>query len=128
MFYQRSDQTNFAREDGIDHKELPAAIIFTALYVPVLCLYVYHSIRSTYVYKFLSMFCLRESTRIRPMSHVTHADDDLLVRVVAFAMRAVLSGSSTAGNDINVVVAELIIYNIGFSGLLYSAYGLVLDR
>lgn len=59
-----------------------------------------------------------------------HLDPDstVLVRVVAFTMRAILSGSDTAGRNRNVVIAELIIYNVGFFGLLYSAYTLVLDR
>lgn len=43
-------------------------------------------------------------------------------------MRAILAGSDTAGTNVNVVVAEAIIYGVGFFGLLYSAYTLVLDR
>ena len=43
-------------------------------------------------------------------------------------MRAALAGSESAGENVNVVVAQMVIYNVGFSGLLYSAYTLVLDR
>ena len=50
------------------------------------------------------------------------------VRATAFTMRAVLAGSSTAGTNLNVYIAEQVIYSIGFFGLLYSAYTLVLDR
>lgn len=43
-------------------------------------------------------------------------------------MRAILAGSDTAGQNLNLVIAESIIYSVGFFGLLYSAYTLVLDR
>ena len=39
-----------------------------------------------------------------------------------------LSGSATAGTNLNLYVAESVIYGVGFFGLLYSAYTLVLDR
>ncbi|KAJ3555282.1 hypothetical protein NM688_g2666 [Phlebia brevispora] len=100
---------NFARIDGIDHNELPAAIIFTVIYVPVTLLLVLFSIRQpTYVFRALTLFSI--------------------VRIAAFTMRAILSGSATAGDNVNLVVAQMVIYNVGFSALLYSAYTLVLDR
>lgn len=43
-------------------------------------------------------------------------------------MRAIMSGSDTAGQNLNLFVAEGVIYSAGFFGLLYSAYTLVLDR
>ena len=43
-------------------------------------------------------------------------------------MRAVLAGSESAGEDLNLVIAESIVYSVGFFGLLYSTYTLVLDR
>lgn len=43
-------------------------------------------------------------------------------------MRAVLAGSDGAGANINLVIGETIVYSVGFFGLLYSAYTLVLDR
>ena len=51
-----------------------------------------------------------------------------LVRATAFALRAVLAGSSTAGTNLNLYIAQQVIYSVGFFGLLYSAYTLVLDR
>lgn len=48
--------------------------------------------------------------------------------MVAFILRAVLSGSATAGNSLGLFIAQQVIYSIGFFGLLYSAYTLVLDR
>ena len=43
-------------------------------------------------------------------------------------MRAVLAGSDSAGTNIELLIAESIVYSVGFFGLLYSAYTLVLDR
>lgn len=43
-------------------------------------------------------------------------------------MRAVIAGSTSAGNDQNLVIGYTVLFNIGFFGLLYSAYTLVLDR
>ena len=51
-----------------------------------------------------------------------------IVRIVAFVLRAILAGSDSAGRNLNLLVAEQIIYSTGFFGLLYSAYTLVLDR
>lgn len=51
-----------------------------------------------------------------------------VVRMVAFILRAVLSGSATAGTKLGLFVAQQVVYSIGFFGLLYSAYTLVLDR
>lgn len=43
-------------------------------------------------------------------------------------MRAVLAGDEKAGENLNVVIAEGIIYSVGFFGLVYSSYTLALDR
>lgn len=51
-----------------------------------------------------------------------------LVRVVAFAMRALLTKRETAGENFHFVLAQQIIYGIGFFGVLYSAYIMVIDR
>ena len=53
---------------------------------------------------------------------------DCPVRAVSFAMRAVLAKSESAGENFNLVLAQQIIYGVGFFGILYSAYTLVLDR
>jgi hypothetical protein len=50
------------------------------------------------------------------------------VRVIAFAMRAALTKSESAGENFNLVLAQQIIYGVGFFGILYSAYIMVLDR
>lgn len=55
-------------------------------------------------------------------------DSFFLVRVVAFAMRAVLAGSESTAENLNVVIADEALFSIGYFGLIYSAYNLVLDR
>lgn len=52
----------------------------------------------------------------------------LAARVVAFTLRAILSSDESAGENLGLVIAEQIIYSVGFFGLVYSAYTLVLDR
>ncbi|EKM53605.1 uncharacterized protein PHACADRAFT_125442 [Phanerochaete carnosa HHB-10118-sp] len=100
---------NYARLEGIQKSELPGAIILAAIYLPLFIFNVVRSIRHpTYVLFVLSFFCI--------------------VRVTAFTLRAILAGSDTAGENVSLVIAESIIYSVGFFGLLYSAYTLVLDR
>ncbi|KAG5642854.1 hypothetical protein DXG03_002031 [Asterophora parasitica] len=41
-------------------------------------------------------------------------------------MRAILAGPG--GNNINLIIAEQVLFSIGFFSLLYSAYTLVMDR
>ena len=53
---------------------------------------------------------------------------DISVRVVSFAMRAALAKRESAGENFNLVLAQQIIYGVGFFGILYSAYTMVLDR
>ncbi|KAK1224547.1 hypothetical protein PQX77_012559 [Marasmius sp. AFHP31] len=43
-------------------------------------------------------------------------------------MRAVLAGSSTAGTNRSLVIAEQVLVSIGFFALLFGAYGLALAR
>jgi len=87
----------------------PLALIFTLIYIPLLGLFVFKAVRnSTYVLWITAFFCQ--------------------VRVVSFAMRAVLAKSESAGENFNLVLAQQIIYGVGFFGILYSAYTMVLDR
>lgn len=100
---------NYARYEGIEKSELPGAIIMAVVYLPLFILNVVRSIRNpTYVLIVLALFCA--------------------IRVTAFTLRAILAGSDTAGENINVYIAESVIYSVGFFALLYSAYSLVLDR
>ncbi|EKM53597.1 uncharacterized protein PHACADRAFT_211270 [Phanerochaete carnosa HHB-10118-sp] len=98
---------NYARYEGIE--KLPGAIIMAAVYLPLFILNIVRSIHHpTYVLIVLSLF--------------------YVIRTTAFTLRAILAGSNTAGNNINVYIAESVIYSVGFFGLLYSAYTLVLNR
>lgn len=72
MFSKRAEQINYARVEGIEHKELPAAIVFAAIYVPLLCLCIFYSLRSTYVYKSLTLFSLSKPPYIIRLFYVTH--------------------------------------------------------
>jgi hypothetical protein len=51
-----------------------------------------------------------------------------IVRVTAFTLRAVLAGKESAGENLNLLIATQVLYSVGFFGLIYSAYTLVLDR
>ena len=54
-----SRSINYAAFDGIHHNELPIAIVFCALYVPWVLLYVSFSLRKpTFVFRILVIFCL----------------------------------------------------------------------
>ena len=53
---------------------------------------------------------------------------DCLVRIVSFAMRTILAKSESAGENFDLVLSQQIIYGVGFFGILYSAYSMVLDR
>ncbi|KAI0821015.1 hypothetical protein BC629DRAFT_1587347 [Irpex lacteus] len=100
---------NYAREEGIFKSELAGAIIFAIVYIPLFIHNVFRSIRRpTYVLIVLAVFCI--------------------IRITAFTLRAIIAASDTAGQNLNLVVAASIIYGVGFFGLLYSAYTLVLDR
>ncbi|KZT03950.1 uncharacterized protein LAESUDRAFT_728655 [Laetiporus sulphureus 93-53] len=102
-----SSDINYAHAEGI--YSVAGAVILTVVYAPLLAFYLFRSVtRPTYVHFVLALFCL--------------------VRVVAFALRAALAGNSAAAHNENVLIAEEIIYQVSFFGVLYSAYTLVLDR
>jgi hypothetical protein len=97
---------NYAKAFGIE--SVPAAIVFTFLYIPLFGWFARQSLRRpTYVHFVLTFFCT--------------------LRIVTFAMRAALAGSESAGENVNLLIADEIISGVGYFGLLYSAYILVLD-
>lgn len=49
------------------------------------------------------------------------------VRIAAFGIRAALAGLDSAGQTLGLLIADEILSSVGFFGLLYSAYTLVLD-
>jgi len=98
---------NYAK--ALQINSFPLALIFTLIYVPLLGVFVFKAVRnSTYVLWITAFFCQ--------------------VRVVSFAMRALLTKSESAGENFDLVLAQQIIYGVGFFGILYSAYIMVLDR
>ncbi|ESK88733.1 hypothetical protein Moror_2995 [Moniliophthora roreri MCA 2997] len=98
---------NYARYLG--YNSVAAAIVFTILYVPLLAWFLFQLTRGrSRILIILSVFCA--------------------IRIAAFAIRAVLCHSSSAGEDLGLVIADQVLFSVGFFGLLYGAYGLVMDR
>ncbi|KAJ7023474.1 hypothetical protein C8F04DRAFT_1271396 [Mycena alexandri] len=90
-------------------ESIPAAVILAIIYFPLFLWFIRQSIKNTtYVYISLTVFCL--------------------MRVVAFALRAILIASTSLGNNKNVLIAAEVMFGVGFFALLYSAFTLVLDR
>ena len=48
--------------------------------------------------------------------------------MVAFILRSLLADVPADGENLDFFVAYQVIYSVGFFGILYSAYTLVLDR
>jgi len=89
-------------------KSFGLAIAFASIYAMLLGVFVFKAVmNSTYVLWVTAFFCQ--------------------VRVVSFAMRAALAKSESAGGNFDLVLAEQIIYGVGFLGILYAAYIVVLD-
>lgn len=98
---------NYAKAYGIE--SVAGAVIFAILYVPLLVLYIRQAIlRPTYVFVVIALFCA--------------------VRIAAFVLRALLASVAEDGQNLQLFIAYEILYNVGFFGLLYSAYTLVIDR
>ncbi|KJA18843.1 hypothetical protein HYPSUDRAFT_168757 [Hypholoma sublateritium FD-334 SS-4] len=97
---------NFAKAFG--YHSLGAAIIFALLYFPLLAYFIFQSFaRPTYVHFVMVVFCL--------------------IRIAAFSLRAVLVSIESEGQKLSLLIADQILFGVGFFGLLYSAYTLVLD-
>ncbi|KAJ7118402.1 hypothetical protein C8R43DRAFT_934149, partial [Mycena crocata] len=99
--------TDYTTVFGFD--SIPVAVVFAVVYLPLFLWFIRQSIKNTtYVYISLTVFCL--------------------MRVVAFGLRAVLIGSNSLHDNLNIFIADQIMFGVGFFALLYSAYTLVLDR
>ncbi|KAJ7118401.1 hypothetical protein C8R43DRAFT_96205 [Mycena crocata] len=86
-----------------------AAVVFAVLFLPLCLWFVRQSIKNTtYVYIILTLFCA--------------------IRIIAFIMRAIMAKSTTQGSNLNLFIADQVLFGVGFFALLYSAYTLVLDR
>ncbi|PBK70159.1 hypothetical protein ARMSODRAFT_974644 [Armillaria solidipes] len=100
---------NYNYADAFGYSALAAAIVFTIAYVPLGGFFILQSFKNpTYVHVVLAIFCA--------------------FRVTAFTIRAVLIGSDSAGENLGLYIADQVLFGIGFFGLLYAAYTLVLDR
>ncbi|KAF9021458.1 hypothetical protein BDZ89DRAFT_1115948 [Hymenopellis radicata] len=98
---------NYAEAYG--YSSLAAAIIFAIVYFPLLGFFIFKYITArTSVYISLSIFCL--------------------TRLVGFIIRAVEIDVESAATNESVLIADQVLFGIGFFGLLYSAYTLVMDR
>ncbi|KAI6165864.1 hypothetical protein EDD17DRAFT_1471628 [Pisolithus thermaeus] len=98
---------NYAKAYGIE--SVAGAVIFAIIYVPLFFLYVRQAIvRPTYVFIVIAFFCA--------------------VRIAAFVLRTLLAAVAKDGQNLNLFITYEIMYNVGFFGLLYSAYSLVIDR
>ncbi|KAJ4475507.1 hypothetical protein J3R30DRAFT_3499954 [Lentinula aciculospora] len=102
-----SDSVNYAKLFGF--KSIPAAVIFAVCYIPLCVWFISQAIkRRTYVVFTVTLFCV--------------------MRVSAFVLRIVLIASENVGENESVFITDEVLFSIGFFGLLFGAYGLVLDR
>lgn len=102
-----SSQTNFAYFLGIHN--FGAAVFFAVAYFLCLPYFIFRAVkRPQYVYIIAAVFCT--------------------IRLTAFSMRAAMAKSSKAASDEGLAIGYSILNNVGFFGLLYSVYTLVLDR
>ena len=123
-----TDRIDYARDVFGIHSIAPA-VIFAVLYAFLLPYYIWRATRNrTYVLIVLSLFCASESFAAPPCVPETLTVPHLSVRVTSFVMRATLAGSEGAAENLGLCIGESIVYSVGFFGLLYSAYILVLDR
>lgn len=125
-----TEAINYAQFYGIH--SVAAAIIFAVAYVPFFGLFVYRSIgRPTYVFIVLALFCASEllhSETLYALADGYRFFNTSPVRIAAFAIRAVLAGVTSTGESLSVLIADEVLISVGFFGLLYSAYTLVLER
>ena len=105
-----------------------AAALFAVLYAALVPLYLWKTARNpTYTYIVLVIFCICES----PLSAL---DDHgwllriQIVRIAGFILRAILAASDGAKENAGIVISEMIFFTLGFVGLLYSVFILILDR
>ncbi|CAA7260716.1 unnamed protein product [Cyclocybe aegerita] len=97
---------SYVGDSGFQSVAAPA--IFLACYTPLLGVFLWKSFKiPTYVHYVLAFFCA--------------------IRIAAFAIRTALTASSTGAQNLNLIIADETLFGVGFFGLLYSAYILVLD-
>ncbi|PPR04611.1 hypothetical protein CVT24_011739 [Panaeolus cyanescens] len=98
---------NYAKALG--YNSTPAAIVFAIFYVPLVSFFAWKSLKHpTYFHLILVIFCT--------------------IRLIAFIIRAILSGNESAGESLGLLITDEVLFGVGFAGLLYSSYTLILDR
>jgi len=97
---------NYAKFSG--YESLAAAIVFAVLYVPLLLVFIKKALsQPTYVHNVLALFCA--------------------IRVTAFVIRAIMIKVTSAAQNLSLLIGDQILFGIGYAGLLYSSYTLVID-
>ncbi|KAJ3926277.1 MAG: hypothetical protein NXY57DRAFT_1029601 [Lentinula lateritia] len=98
---------NYAKSLGWN--SVAAAAVFAALYTPLALYFVAKIIQEKRKVLFtMTLFCT--------------------IRVAAFIMRAISAGVTSAGDNEGVFIATEVFFSVGFFGLLYATYSLVMDR
>ncbi|KAJ4475458.1 hypothetical protein J3R30DRAFT_3294254 [Lentinula aciculospora] len=98
---------NYAKAFGWD--SVAAAAVFAALYSPLAMYFIYKIIQERRRVLFrMTLFCI--------------------IRITAFILRAVSVGAPSVGQNKNIFIATEVLFSVGFFGLLYATYSLVMDR
>ncbi|KDR82181.1 hypothetical protein GALMADRAFT_135541 [Galerina marginata CBS 339.88] len=117
---------NYAKAFGFH--SVAGAIVFAVLYVPLFGWFLRQSFaRPNYVYFMLTFFCTSEFALADPFQNFNQYSPYHEVRIAAFAIRAALAGLESAGENLGLLIADEVLFGVGYFGLLYSAYTLVLD-
>ncbi|KAF5369144.1 hypothetical protein D9757_011064 [Collybiopsis confluens] len=102
-----SDPVNYAKLFGFH--SIPAAAILAVGYLPVGVWFLFRLIsRRSYLLFTITLFCF--------------------IRVGAFVLRIILIANTSLGENQTVFITDEVLFSTGFFGLLYGAYGLVVDR
>jgi hypothetical protein len=76
-----------------------------------------------------SRFPYSAQVRYLPLLAQRRANEEhRVVRVSSFSIRAALANSDSAGEDKGLVIADIVLFSVGFSGVLLSAIELIFDR
>ncbi|KAJ3903007.1 hypothetical protein F5879DRAFT_1016799 [Lentinula edodes] len=114
---------NYAKAFGWN--SVAAAAVFAALYSALALYFVAKIIQERRKVLFtITLFCTSEFvTRFLRLVVMLSS-----VRVAAFIMRAISAGVASAGDNEGVFIATEVLFSVGFFGLLYATYSLVMDR
>jgi hypothetical protein len=116
---------NIAKAVGIDSFAL--ALIFCIIYIPLFLCFIIKWVKNpVYVLGAAALFCI--GVYLYFFGDCQELIEFFQVRVTAFGLRAVLTKSLSLAENRNMIIAESVIYGIGFLGILSGAYNLVLDR